>query len=172
MRFSRNFTVLVSVLVLGVAAGCSGSKSASRVTASSPTTRQSGLCGSVGKLDRMVVERIDAFPQNGFRFTFPSEVTVTSRASVEEVAQVLCHMPDMPPGPMNCPADWGIDYHLSFFADGIGFPVVSVDVSGCEPVTGLGHVRQSSPGFWHTLGVAMGLPTPSWETFMGSLPGG
>ena len=134
----------------------------------------STLCGSVPTLDRLVVHRSDAFPQNHMRFSFPDEVTVADVTKVRAAAQALCSLPKMPSGTLHCPADFGIVYHLVFSAGVRALPPVEVDATGCESVRGLGLVRwvARSPGFWPTLGRSMGLPSPSSATFRGRGPNG
>jgi hypothetical protein len=132
------------------------------------------LCGSVASLDRLVVDRSDAFPQNHMRFSFPAEVTVADATQVRAAARALCSLPNMPTGTISCPADLGIVYDLAFSASGRAFPTVEVDATGCQGVRGLGSERwvARSPGFWPTLGGAMGLASPSYATFRGSGPNG
>ncbi|MHB8295566.1 MAG: hypothetical protein ACYDH5_13270 [Acidimicrobiales bacterium] len=132
------------------------------------------LCQSVAHLHRLVVRHRDAFPQNHMRFSFPSHVTVTKTASVRDAARGLCSLPKMPSGTLHCPADLGIVYHLTFSAGNRAFPAVSMGATGCQVVHGLGPARwvARSPGFWHTLGAAMGLRAPGYAAFRGSGPNG
>jgi hypothetical protein len=127
-------------------------------------------CSAIAQLDHLVVHRVDAFPGNGFRFSFPAVVTVVEVASVQDAARALCALPSMPAGPMSCPADFGITYRLTFSAAGRPFPTVTVSATGCEAVVGLVPTRWAarSPAFWRELGKAMGLPKPTWATFTGS----
>jgi hypothetical protein len=157
--------MLATLIVL---CGCGSSAARQRTTPTAlPTLGQ-----SVGQLDRLVVSRTDAFPQNHLRFAFPGTVTVTDPTAVQSVARALCALPKMPSGTFHCPADFGITYHLAFSAGERQFPAVSIDATGCETVRGLGTTRwvTTSPGFWHTLGMAIGLAKPDYATFMGSWP--
>jgi hypothetical protein len=129
------------------------------------------LCGSIPSLRRLVVSRTDAFPQNNFRFSFPTTVTVSNRSRVRAVARALCALPVMPTGIHHCPADFGIVYHLAFSAPGHLVSPVSAEIGNCEVVRGVGSSTRwvaRSPGFWTTLGMAMGLTSPSSKTFAGS----
>jgi hypothetical protein len=105
-------------------------------------------------------------------FSFPANVAVANAMLVRNVARALCALPKMPSGSIHCPADFGITYHLAFFAGDREFPKVLVDSTGCASVKGIGEIRwvEQSPSFWHTLGVAMGLSTPDYATFRGSGP--
>jgi len=135
-----------------------------------PTTRARVLCQAVPHLDLLVVRRTDAFPQNHFRFSFPPVVTVSDPARVRDAGTALCALPKMPKGVFNCPADFGIDYHLTFSAAGRSFRTVIVDATGCQQVQGLGPTRwvARSPSFWQLLGEAMGLSNPTNATFSGT----
>jgi hypothetical protein len=60
-------------------------------------------------------------------------------------------------------------YRLTFSAGGQKLSAVDVAASGCGQVKGLGQTRWTarSPGFWRTLGVAMGIVHPDQSTFGG-----
>jgi hypothetical protein len=138
---------------------------------SQETSNTDALCGLIPSLRRLVVSRTDAFPQNHFRFSFPKTVTVSNRSRVRVVARALCALPVMPTGIHNCPADFGIIYHLAFSAPGRIVSSVSAEIGNCEVVRGVGASTRwvaRSPGFWTTLGMAMGLTSPSPKTFAGS----
>ncbi|MGD0998990.1 MAG: hypothetical protein ABR941_11840, partial [Thermoleophilia bacterium] len=76
-----------------------------------------------------------------------------------------------PSGTVYGPIDLGITYHLVFFAGDQRFPVVNVNATGTETVTGLGPARSATGAatFWHALGVAVGVSRPSWDAFRGSV---
>jgi len=135
-------------------------------SAASPTS-----CQEAAHVDRLVIRRNDPFPQNQIRFSFPAVVTVTEAASVRNTLEALCALPVMPHGTYNCPADFGVTYDLRYSA-GRPLAAVSIETSGCEVVHGLGATRWTigTPGFWHVLGEAMGLPAPTLGTFAGTLP--
>lgn len=156
--------MLLAGVFLSIARGSAGASPRS-FSATEPT-----LCAAVTNLDRLMVSRTNAYPQNHFRFSFPSEVIVSKVALVRAVARALCAVPTMPSGVFHCPADFGITYHLTFAASNQTFPTVSVDATGCEKVRGLGHVRwvAKSPEFWRILGHSMGLAKPDRYTFTGS----
>jgi hypothetical protein len=128
------------------------------------------LCNAVSDLDSLVVRRVDAFPRNHIRFSFPAVVSVSDPAAVKKAATALCALPAMPRGPMSCPADLGITYELTFSQAGRPFPLVVASATGCQGVTGLVPTRWAArtPNFWRELGEAMGLAHPTWETFRGS----
>jgi len=173
-RHSRHSTgVIVAALFAGsmlVAAGGVSGATARPPASKISSTTEPALCASIASLDRLAASRRDAFPKNGFRFSFPSIVTVKDAAAVRAVAGALCTLPKMPRGIHFCPADLGITYQLAFSAKGRTFPPVRVAATGCQGVTGLGRTRwvARSQGFWKTLGRAMGLPHPDNQVFRGS----
>lgn len=162
--------VMVALATTLSACGTTGSASQPRSSASA-TGPAAILQQAVSGLDRLTVERSDAFPQNHIRYAFPATVTVTDVAQVRLVAKALLELPAMPKG-LHCPVDLGIVYRLTFSGGGQKLPPVSIRATGCQQVTGLGATRwlATSPGFWHTLGRAMGLAKPDWEAFRGSGP--
>jgi len=160
---------LLLLMVIASAAVLASCGSVGQVSAKRPAV---ALAQNIARLDRLVVWRTDAFPQNHFRFAFPATVAVTDPTAVQAVARALSALPPMPSGNVHCPADLGIIYRLVFAAGDQQFPVVSVDATGSETVRGLGVTRwvATSPDFWHTLGVAMGLAKPDYAIFPGSRP--
>ena len=165
-------TLLAAVVLL--AAGPNAGAISHPSSANAPSAATPSPCGSIGSLDRLVVTRTNSIPQNHFHFAFPASVTITKAAAVRDAAAALCALPVMPKKGLHCPADWGITYHLAFFAKGHAFPTVNVDATGCRGVKDLGAVRwvARSPEFWQVLGAAMGLAQPDAALFAGSRSGG
>lgn len=166
---------LLVMVTIALSACGTRSPGAPASAAPEPTASVSpALSDEVAHLDRLEVTRTDAFPQNHFRFAFPAAVAVTDPLAVQAVARALIDLPKMPSGPMYCPADFGIVYHLVFFSGSQRLLAVSVDATGCETVRGLGATRwvAGSPAFWRVLGTALHLAKPDWTTFRGSQPGG
>ena len=158
-----------------VAAGC-GSQVATTTSATQPSsprtagpggidpggpvsTGSAALCSKQAAVTRLVVSRVSALPQNHFHFSFPAGVTVSSPERARAVAAMVCGLPPMSHGVMNCPADWGVSYRLSFAAGSESFPVVTAGAGGCGVVSGAGPVRRTAggPGFWTVLAHAMGV---------------
>jgi type IV pilus biogenesis protein CpaD/CtpE len=158
-----------------VAAGC-GSQVATTTSAAQPasprpatpgginpggpvSTGSAALCSRQAAVTRLVVTRVTALPRNHLHFTFPGGVTVSSPERARAVARMVCGLPPMAQGVMNCPADWGVSYRLSFAAGSGSFPVVTAGAGGCGVVTGAGPVRRTAsvPGFWTVLAHAMGV---------------
>ena len=153
--------------------GCGAAASSDRggtIQGSSPASE--ALSQALSHLDRLVVLRSDAFPQNHISFSFPAKVTVSDPVEVQAVARALLALPAMPSGVLHGPADLGITYCLVFATVDERFPPISVDATGTQTVRGLGGTRWAarSPGFWRTLGSAMGLARPGYATFRGSMP--
>lgn len=154
---------------LSLAACGSATTGSSPSPSASPTTT---LGQALSHLDRLVVSRSVALRQNHLGFGFPATVTVSDPAEVRAVAQALLALPAMPTTTLNAPIDLGIVYRLVFSGPGGRLPAISVAVTGTQAVRGLGVTRwvARSPGFWHTLGSAMGLAHPEYATFRGTLP--
>ena len=94
---------------------------------------------------------------------------VTSPPRAQVLARALCALPRAPRGPVNCPAFFLGYYRLTFTADGRTLTPVTVQVSGCQLVTGPGGpVRRATPAFWNLLARTGGWP-PTWPVH---LPGG
>ena len=163
----------VAALGLGLAVAAAGTAQAAPRTVGAPLRPalvSPTLCSSFAQLDRLVVKRLDAFPQNHFHFSFPAVVTVSDPPLVQKAARAVCALPVMPRTSMNCPADLGITYRLTFYTAAQPFPRVVVSATGCESVTGLLFTRwvARTPAFWPELGKTMGLKNATWETFRGS----
>jgi hypothetical protein len=129
------------------------------------------LCRDTSTLTGLVVTRNHAYKVPELLPGFPSQVTVTNPALIQAVARALCALPYMPRGVYNCPALLlGTAYTLRFAADGRSLPLVIVNSTGCETVTGVGPVRRvSSPEFWQVLSRALGVKTP--PVYGGDVPG-
>jgi len=156
------------VLLAAVALACSALVACGSAVAAG--TGGGGLCSSAGRVDHLVVERVNLIRQNHPRFTFPAKITVSDPAQARSVAQAVCALPPMPSGSFSCPADSGIIYWLTFTADGKKLPPVRAEATGCGEVRGIGQIRWTvhSPGFWRTLGTAMGIGHPNNSTFSGT----
>ena len=161
--------LLAAALTMTACAAARPSDRGNGTPNSSPTATQPALAQQLGHLDRLVVQRSDAFPQNHTHFSFPAEVTINDPAQVQTVARALLALPAMPSGPMFIPADLGITYRLIFATADQSLPAIVVAATGAQTVQGLGGTRwvARSPGFWVTLGSAMGLAQPTNATFRG-----
>jgi hypothetical protein len=148
-----------------------GSPSKSGPTTTATSARTAYLCQVVPRVDRLIVTR--HVPGNQFVFTFPAVVTVTSSSASQAVAKAACALPDAPKGAQACPVEFAISYHLVFAVrgeKGMGGEAIDVNPTGCQPVTGLGTVREAmSPvAFYQLLGNAMGLKNANYLTFRGA----
>lgn len=161
--------LLAAALTLTACAAPKPGNQGSATPNSSPATRQPALAQQLSHLDRLVVRRSDAFPQNRTHFGFPAEVTVNDPARVQAVARALLALPAMPSGPLYIPNDLGITYRLVFATADQSLPAIVVAATGAQTVQGLGGTRwvARSPRFWATLGSAMGLAQPTNATFRG-----
>jgi hypothetical protein len=108
-----------------------------------------------------VVPGMSVGPREPIEMRPPAARTVVrSSARARDLARALCGLPPFPHVPVNCPALIAGYYRLSFTADGRRLPVVTVQDTGCQTVTGLGTVRQAAtrPGFWALLSGLAGPP--------------
>jgi len=130
------------------------------------------LCWATDAVDRLSMRRTDAFPGNHVRYVAPATAVVDEVAAVREVAVALCRLPVSLDALAFCAADLGVAYHLTFTGKGKTFPEVSVHLTGCALVTGVGKTRWGSDPVWVALGKALHLRPPYAEAFRGELPTG
>lgn len=152
--------------------GASGaSPNPSPAPGASTPSAQAALCRDTGQVTSMEIVRNHGarIPQE-MQNAMPDEVTVARPASAQAVARALCALPNMPKGPVHCPALFaGTTYHLIFTAGSRQLPTVTIEATGCQTVTGIGAVRRAStsPGFWRVLDLAAGKPARGPSVFSG-----
>ena len=144
-----------------------GSGHTSRVTRDSPAPAAAGfsrpaLCREAAAVTRLEVVRNHGFKVPELEPAFPNPVTVTNPALIRDVIRALCALPVTPPGVYHCPALLlGTVYTLRFSVGSRPLPLVTIDSTGCEAVTGVGPDRRvTSAGFWRVLSRALGVRTP------------
>jgi hypothetical protein len=149
-------------------AGASGSPSAASTGAGSA---QPALCRDAAAVTALRIVRLAGLRVPQAQTSLPGQAAAVSPAQARAVARALCALPAMPHGILNCPALFpGTTYQLRFTADGRALPVVTLEATGCDTVTGVGQVRRAlSPGFWRVLATAAGLSPPGQAVF--SSPG-
>lgn len=108
------------------------------------SAKNTALCRAVPNLTRMTFMLSTRPPSQHLREVLPAGFTIKDRATVRQLATLLCALPAVRPGYMTCPNDMGASYRMYFVAGGRGFDVVTVAVSGCRMVTGLGAPRSWS----------------------------
>ena len=171
-RIDGMFEVLRRLLPLLLTGLLLASCSINPFAKSSPATPPL-LCRSIPGLSKLTIIRTDGLSPNNMRFTFPATVKVSNQTQVRDVAKALCELPvNRSHTSINCPAAFGVAYHLTFSSKGEDFPAVSFDPSGCQFVHDLTRGRwvMQSPEFWHTLGIAMGIKGANNSTFRGQGP--
>jgi hypothetical protein len=141
-----------------------------------PAVQSRALCRHIPVLAQLEVARDNSLPQNHITFRFPARVVVTSPASAQAVATVLCGLPRETI--VNCPADFGVGYWLYFSPARLHLAPVEARPAGCADIIGLGvPARWALPRFWRALGAAMHLLRPGengealYRLFAGHLPG-
>jgi hypothetical protein len=158
---------LAALLAAGTVGGVAVAASpAHRVVETTRPGANRLLCGAGrGRLERLVVRRVDAFRLSDAHFSFPAVALVKARPSIMGIANVLCDLPALPRDALHCPADLGIS-----FSARAATAAVIVDASGCEAVRGLTPVRRADARLWRALGTAMGVASPTERTFLGGPP--
>jgi len=106
--------------------------------------KDTALCRAVPKLTRMTFMLSPRPPSLHVRQVLPAGATVRDRATVRQLATLLCSLPAAAPGQMACPNDMGLSYRLYFAAGARGFDEVTIALTGCRMVTGLGPPRSWS----------------------------
>jgi len=120
------------------------------------------LCTHIPRLTRVVVSRATPLRVLEPAMVLPRGITIGEPGPVRGLASALCRLPAMPGGPVNCPAQFRGFLRLAFAAGRHPFPPVTVQLSGCRAVTGLGPARTaSSAAFWRTLGKDLSRPSPA-----------
>ena len=128
----------------------------------------SPLCPDPHVVTTLSVTRIPSIGQLGQTKPLPRRmiaIHVGDRAGVRILARMICALPLMPQGVLNCPLDVGGGYVLTFRAQKVRFHPVSVQASGCEAVLGsdAGQHRwlAKTPGFWTVLAQVTGIRAPA-----------
>ena len=92
-------------------------------------------------------------------------ITIKDPETVRQLAMVICRLPGMPHGIINCPADRGGGYVLQFSGPRERIHAITLQASGCEAVSGTasGVVRwvARTPLFWKQLAHLTGIATPA-----------
>ena len=153
----------------GQAPSRSGTPSGSPSSGATLQASGSGVCGAVPKLTALTVHRVNHLPQNHEKFVFPATDMVTSAAQVRAVATSLCGLPQSS-GAVACPMDNGVTYQFTFTEGSKKFAAVTAEASGCGIVKGLGKPRRAVPAttLWQHLGLAIGIPHPTENSFSGA----
>jgi hypothetical protein len=127
------------------------------------SSQSAPLCREAATVTRLEVVRNHGYKVPELEPAFPTMVTVTNPALLRDVIRALCALPVLPPGVYHCPAMLlGTAYTLRFSVGSRPLPLVTIDETGCETVTGVGPVRRvTSEGFWQVLSKAIGSGTRS-----------
>jgi hypothetical protein len=131
-----------------------------RIPASS--TARVAMCREIPGLTRMSFMLATRPANLNDREALPFGLTIRDPATVRAVATQLCALPRVPAGHLMCPDVTGASYRLFFFAGNRAFPQITVGMSGCRVVTGLGPVRSwsTSAALRHALDQHFGIHFP------------
>ena len=92
-------------------------------------------------------------------------ITIKDPARVRQLAMVICRLPRMPQGIINCPADRGGGYVLEFSAPSERFHAITLQASSCEALSGTGAGRARwvarTPLCWEQLAHLTGSASPA-----------
>jgi hypothetical protein len=105
---------------------------------------RAAVCQAIPKLTRMTFVLSTRLPSLHVREVLPRGFTIRDKATVQQLATLLCALPRMPAGRLMCPNLLGASYRMFFAAGSRLFPEVVVQMSGCRVVTGLGQPRSWS----------------------------
>jgi hypothetical protein len=91
-------------------------------------------------------------------------ITIKDPARARQLAMVICRLPRMPHGIINCPAERGGGYVLQFSAPSERFHAITLQASGCEALSGTeaGRARWVARTllFWKQLAHLTGIASP------------
>jgi len=126
------------------------------------------LCAHPAIVTAVRVVRTPSLAQMGGTKPLPRSVpaiVVADRGKARSLAHVICSLPTMPHAVWQCPIDVGGGYVLEFMSGRRQFQPVTVQASGCEPVTGTSPGRARwvarTPGFWTALSRLAGIQAPA-----------
>jgi hypothetical protein len=157
--------IAVGAMVTLAACGSQGAAGRSAAASGPGTASLAGgrepagvaLCRDIPQLTSVVVSRTAALHELEPGVVLPRGTTIREPRPVRALATALCALPKVPRGPVSCPAQFRGSLRFAFAARERAFPPVTVQVSGCRLVTGLGPARTArSAAFWRTLGKDLG----------------
>ena len=155
------------------AAGGHDASGASPGPASVPGGRVSAgvvLCRDVPELTSVVVTRTTSLRAFEPSVVLPRGLTVRDRLQVRDLATALCGLPKAPGGSVNCAAQSVGWWRLVFAAGGHPFAPVTVQMSGCQVVRGLGTARiVPAWGFARVFAKDLGLTFPQSASSSGGI---
>jgi hypothetical protein len=158
-------TRVLGAMVAAVA-GCGPAAPAGSGPAGSPggtVPAHLALCADPGAVSQVEIARIPPLSQlqgpPKLRWKAIT-IRVTDPARARDLGRAVCAAPTMPSGTFHCPLNRGGGVQVSFTASGRRLPVVQIQGTGCERITGAGPVRwvARTPGFWMTLERVSGIP--------------
>jgi hypothetical protein len=146
---------IVSVACVAAATGASGAAA----------HHAAGACAKAETSTAATATRVGGTGTSSFGRVRRTSSTPRARS----LARTLCALPRMPAGVFHCPFDSALSYVIRFAAHDRTVVTATVDPAGCQVVQGLVYPRTVSkdPGFWHVLGVSLGLAHASLATFRG-----
>jgi hypothetical protein len=162
------------IIATATLAGC-GQAGTGGKTSGTPAAGQAGapmkpapVCASPAEVRSVLVTRLPTLTQLGQTKPLPKKlpgITVRDSAKARALARLVCSLPTMPQGVVNCPVAFGGGYQLIFMTSRLHLPAVTIRASGCETVNGAGGHRARwvarSPKFWLSLARLTGIQAPA-----------
>jgi len=162
------------IIATGVLAGCEKASTGGK-TSGTPAAGQAGapmkpapVCASPAEVRSVLVTRLPTLTQLGQTKPLPKKlpsIAVRDHARARALARLVCSLPPMPHGVVNCPVAIGGGYQLVFMTSGLHLPAVTIRASGCETVIGAGGHQARwvarSPKFWASLSRLTGIQAPA-----------
>jgi hypothetical protein len=125
-------------------------------------TAGAAICREIPRLTRMSLMQSAPPSDLHVREALPHGSTIRDPATVRLLATQLCALPRVHAGELMCPRMTGASYQLFFFAGNRAFTRITVGMSGCPVVTGLGTPRSwpASSTVEQALARHFGIPLP------------
>lgn len=105
-------------------------------------------------------------------FAFPAEAQITDPDRISDLVSALCALQQQAPGVYHCPAVATPMAYMARLLDGNTVThAVTIFADGCPLVYGLGGTGTrlvKDPRTWELIGLALGIPDASLQTFVGS----
>ena len=103
-----------------------------------------------------VVRPVDAYGKHYPAFS----TTVTNAAAIQQLYQAAYALPGLLPGNVNCPAGFGLVYHLTFLYHTSVVQVMNLEADGCQNLhIGQSNVRRTTLTFLLLAAKTIGVPS-------------
>lgn len=135
----RAILLAIVLSCVGMLVACGRSSPSSQVLTSAET------------LTSVHVVRTNSIPQNTISpYDRPFDVTQTDAGKVRDLYTLMASLKPMPPGTYSCPADLGVEYHVTFFTGATAVITGTIEATGCGTLTlgSTSHWWAPDENFW------------------------